>query len=130
MKKQRIEYEAEPTESPMTFWVTRPDDDGAKAPLRERVQPLVPGRGYPLFYVEVDGFEFRFSSLREIRACIEVLSQKLLPTTLALAKGSGGLNTHWLSRLPGWVKDWKYREKAVKQLAAALPEFERALAVK
>lgn len=126
MKKQRIEYSAEPVQSAMTFWVTRGDHDGVTA----SPQPPVPGRGYPLFYVEVDGFEFQFSSLLEIRACIHVLSQKLLPTTLALAKGSGALNRHWLSRLPGWVKEWKYRQKAVKQLAAALPEFERALAAK
>lgn len=86
----------------------------------------VPGKGFPTFHVEFDGFTFAFASLDELDICLETLSKKLLPTSLQLAakRGTGvGPNSHWLSRLPAKVKPWRYREKAVKYLAKARGEF-------
>ena len=124
MKRHWIEFEETRPSCPMTFWVHRVVDD---APWHEAQefdpprQPVVPGRGYPVFKVECDGFTFEFASLCEIRACIETLAQKERGT----AKGP---NSHWVSRLPASVKSWKYREKAVAYLGEALKEFEKAVA--
>lgn len=134
MKKIWIEYQATEPNLPMTFWVHRGRRDEDRAdhapafdPPRQR---RVPGKGYPVFKVEVDGFIFAFSSLAEIRECITVLGGKLLPRTIDLSARRGtakGPNSHWLSRLPAKVKSWRYRQKAVAVLREALAEFEREL---
>ena len=109
--------------------------DGFRAASSEAFDPprqaAIPGRGYPVFKVECDGFTFEFSSLAEMRVCIEILSQKLLPRTIDLARERGsakGPNSHWLSRLPGRVKSWRYREKAVAYLCEALKAFAQDIA--
>lgn len=114
----------------MTFWVHR-EVDGKRWYEAEKYDPprqaAVPGQGYPVFKVECDGFIFEFSSLSEIRVCIETLAKKLLPRTIDLSRQRGtgaGPNSHWLSRLPGNVKSWKYREKAVAYLREALKAFQ------
>ncbi len=88
------------------------------------------GKGYPLYFVEIDGFTFRFSSLAELRVCIAMLEQKHLPTTIRLSDlhGGAGPNSHWLSRLPKETKSWRYREKAISYLSKALFEFEQVSA--
>jgi hypothetical protein len=86
----------------------------------------VRGKGYPVFYVEVDGFTFQFASLDEMRVCIDTLGTKLLPNTLRLARDQGGnSDEHWLRKMPDHTKPWRYREKAVKYLTKALRSFER-----
>ncbi|MCA9727561.1 MAG: hypothetical protein KC729_07750, partial [Candidatus Eisenbacteria bacterium] len=86
----------------------------------------IPGRGYAVYKVEVDGFVFEFASLAELRVCIETLSQKLLPRPLDLSRGRGmGPNSHWLSRLPAEVKSWRFRVKAVSYLRRAQEGFDR-----
>ncbi len=98
--------------------------------MNPALQPVVPGRGYPIFYVELDGFTFEFASLAEIRACIETFEKKVLPRTLDLSRmhgGGAGPNSHWLSRLPKGVKSWKYREKAVAYFQKSLDDFEQEL---
>jgi hypothetical protein len=115
----------------MTFWVHIPVYEGSrKHPVRyEPPMPKpVPGRGWPLFLVEQDGFTFRFSSLAELDVCVATLSQKLLPTTRRLSEIDGrgaGPNGHWLSRLPKGTKSWRYREKAVRSLLTARGDFVR-----
>jgi hypothetical protein len=115
----------------MTFWVHREVGDG---PWYEADdfdpprQPAVPGRGYPVFRVEIDGFTFEFASLAEVRVCIDILGKKLLPRTLDLSRVRSpkkGPNSHWLSRLPAKVKTWRYREAAVIYLRKALESFEK-----
>ena len=118
----------------MTYWVHR-EVDGKPWYDAEDFDPprqkVAPGRGYPVFKAEIDGFTFEFASLPEIRACIDTLGEKLLPTSLKLTRKRGsarGPNTHWLSRLPKDVKSWRYREKAVTYLRKALADFEGKLA--
>lgn len=95
-------------------------------------QPVV--GGYTIYFVEVDEFVCEFSSVEQLQRMIEMLSQKVLPTTLRLAhdllgqltelrmvpqkvlpttqrlarERGGGASTgpakRWLSRLPGNVK--------------------------
>ena len=132
MKRHWIDYHDTRPQLPMTYWVHREPANGKPwyeatefDPPRE---PLVAGRGYPVFHVEVDGFTFSFSSRAEIEECIRVLSQRHMPRALDLANardGASGLNTHWLSRLPARVKSWKYREKATRYLREALLDFEK-----
>ena len=130
MKRHWIEYEETRPVCPMTFWVHR-EVDGKPWYEAEVFDPprqaVVPGQGYPVFKVECDGFIFEFSSLDEIRVCIETLEKKLLPRTIDLSRERGtrkGPNSHWLSRLPGHVKPWRYRETAVAYLRKALMAFQ------
>lgn len=89
----------------------------------------VGGKGYPLYFVEVDGFTFEFASLHELEVCADVLSRKVLPATYIFEyKGRPYYsNQHWLSRLPGKTKSWRYREQAVRVLAQARAAFAREL---
>jgi hypothetical protein len=89
---------------------------------------LGPYRGgrYATFFVELDGFTFRFASLAELDHCVEILSQRVLPTSRRLSeiRGTGyGPNNHWLSRLPKGTKTWKHRQKAVAYLGVARNNF-------
>jgi hypothetical protein len=113
MKRSWITYSETPPESPMTFWV------------RDRSPPvLVPVKGYPLFHVEYDGMEFQFATLGELDVCVETLGRKLLPSGEKLRLDSVGPNSHWLSRLPGFVTPWSFRERAIAYLGKARAEFE------
>lgn len=109
----------------MTFWVHAPSkSDPTK--LNPPAPAWIPGKGYPVYYVEVDGFTFQFASLEEIRVCIETLGKKLLPNALRLAKDRGGdPDEHWLRKMPDDTKPWRYREKAVSYLKKALAAWER-----
>ncbi len=134
MKRYWIDYQDTQPTHPMTYWVHR-EVDGKPWYDSEAFDPprqaAIPGRGYPVFNVECDGFTFEFSSLAEMRVCIETLAQKLLPRTIDLARERGtakGPNSHWLSRLPGRVKSWRYREKAVAYLCEALNAFAQDIA--
>jgi hypothetical protein len=127
MKRHWVEFTGEWTHGPMTFWVHAPSqDDPAK--LNPPAPPRISGKGFPVYYVEVDGFTFPFASLDEIRVCIDVLGEKLLPNTLRLAQDRGGdPDQHWLRKMPDETKPWRYRQKAVKYLEKALREFEKQL---
>ncbi len=129
MKNHWIEYRPEWTESPLSYWVHRETDDEPWHLAKSFEPPLprpIPGRGYPTYHVEFNGVEFRFASLQELAHAIELLGQKLLPTTIRLSHDRGGglgPNKHWLSRLPPKAKPWRYREKAVKYLREAMMVF-------
>ena len=105
MSKSRVEYHPERKHSPMTH-----ASHAAEVQLKEQ---------HPLFYVEIDGYEFQFASRAEIREVIAVFSDKVLPE---VTEG------HWLNRLPGPVKEWRARVIAVKYLKRALAEFEELYA--
>lgn len=137
MKRHWIEYNAAPVYGPMTYWVHRQLEPGQwqrSGSFDPPLQPPVPGRGYPHFHVEYGDFTFHFASLAELRACIDVLGHKVLPTTLRLttdragAEGGSrfhpGPNTHWLSTLPAQVLTWRYRERAVAYMRRTLAAFE------
>ena len=134
MKQHWIDYQETRPVCPMTCWVHR-EADGKPWHSAERFepsrQPVVPGWGYPIFRVECDGFLFEFSSLAELRELIGTFEQKVLPRSSDRARERGlgmGPNSHWLSRLPGRGKSWRYREKALAYLRRSLEDFERTLA--
>ena len=100
------------------------------SPMSRWVRPIarvrIPGKGYPMFCVEVDDFIFQFASLKELRACIDVLGTKLLPNTLRLARQrNADPEEHWLRKMPEHTKPWRYREKAVKYLEKAMAAFQK-----
>jgi hypothetical protein len=124
MKRHWIEYTAEWTPGPMTFWV-HVQAEGDLTRLNPPAPEPIPEKGYPVYYVEVDGFTFQFASLDELRVCIETLGKKLLPNTLRAAKDRGGdPDHHWLRKMPEETKPWRYREKAVKYLTKALAKWQ------
>lgn len=132
MKRYWIDYQESEPDLPMTFWVHRAVDLVEVWSESTRFdpprQPPVPGKGYPVFQVEFDGFIFAFASLAEIRECIKVLEQKLLPRTYDLSAEREtfmGPNSHWLSRLPAKTKRWKYRKGAVAYLRDVLADLEK-----
>jgi hypothetical protein len=133
MKRHWIEYRPTRQHGPMTYWVHREVDGKPwyqSAVHDPPLEPAIPAKGFPLLFVEFGDFTFVFASLAEVRVAIEVLGQKLLPATLRLTADRGGgvgPNQHWLSRLPGHVTSWRYREPAVAYLVKALGEFEREL---
>jgi hypothetical protein len=109
----------------MTSWVHVPASSDPST-LIPPAPARIPGRGYPIYFVEIDGFTFQFASLHELRVCIDVLGKKLLPNTILLAKQRGGdPDQHWLRKMPDETKPWRYREKAVKYLEKTLTDFER-----
>lgn len=131
MKRHWIAFQEERAIGPMTFWVHRPRENVGNWSQAQTFDPPLPpyepGEGYPLYHVEFDGFTFDFISLDEIRHCIEILSNPLLPRSIDLSNARGsdhGPNSHWLSRLPAKVKPWRYREGAVRYLRQALSDFE------
>ncbi|MGB5811714.1 MAG: hypothetical protein WBG86_14350, partial [Polyangiales bacterium] len=127
-KRHWVEYSESWTASPMSYWVhieTQGDWANAAGHVPSLPKP-VPGKGFARYFIENDGMAFQFSSLDELRACIEVLSKKNLPTSAQLASqrpGTVGPNSHWLSRLPAKTKSWKYREPAVAYLGRCLKEW-------
>ena len=125
MKRHWIEYAETWTPGPMTPWVHVPASSDPST-LIPPSPARIPGKGYPIYFVEIDGFTFQFASLDELRVCIDVLGKKLLPNTLLLAKQrAGDPDQHWLRKMPDATKPWRYREKAVKYLEKALTDFER-----
>ena len=127
MKRHWVEFTEDWSPGPMTFWVHVPstsDPSVFKPPA-----PLwIPGKGFPVYFAEVDGFTFQFASLDELRVCVSVLGKKLLPNTLKLAKAQGGdPDQHWLRLMPDATKPYRYRQKAVKYLVRALKDFENQL---
>lgn len=114
----------------MTYWV-HIEADGRPWNQAQTFDPPaprpVPGRGFALYTVEIDGAVLWFSSLAELRVCIATLSQKALPSNLILSRKRGtgyGPSNHWLNRLPLRSMTWPYRQKAVKYLRVALADFE------
>ena len=131
MKTFRNEYTEHWRRGPMTFWVHVEADGRHWREAKESNPPAprpVPGKGYPYYFVEVDGFTFEFASLDEMDVCIETLSQKLLPSTQRETNARGtGPSPHWLNRLPAGTHSWRYRKKAVGVLREARERFAAAL---
>lgn len=131
MKKYEVGYTETWQSAPMAYWVHIEQDHEYWFAAKE-FDPPAPKKAangmYKLYKIEVDGFTFIFTSLDQLKHCIEILSMKLLPTTRALSEkrpGTAGPNCHWLSRLPADVKPWTYRQKAVKYLLKVKEELEK-----
>ena len=127
MKRRWIEYrERWDRMSPMAFWVHLPTDSKPWFDATEfdpPPPPPVPGKGFPVYFVEFDGFVFRFSSLSELAVCISVLEQKNLPNVKSEWTGRTGACSHWLNKLPGHVLPWAYRQRAVEYLRESHEDF-------
>ena len=127
MKQRWIEYRQEWwMNSPMAFWVHLPTDGKPWYDATEFDPPapsVVAGKGYPIYLVEFDGFVFRFSSLDELRVCIDVLGQKNLPNVEQEWSGRTHPGVHWLNKLPGRVLPWAYRQGAFEYLRESLDAF-------
>ena len=129
MKRTWITFTDHFEPGPMTPWVHRAVDAPIWVDAKVHEPPLpepVPGEGYARYHIEIDGVTFEFVSKVEIQRCVEVLSERHLPSTLALCRGTGmGPNRHWLSRLPSRAKSWRYRERAVKELRRFLQSLDQ-----
>jgi hypothetical protein len=133
MKKHWITYSPDRRLGPMAFWVHIEADGNPwyQAQVFDPpFPPSIPGKGYALFYVEFDDALLWFSSLDELRICIETLSQKALPTSTVLSEKRGanyGPSNHWLNRIPLRSMAWPYRQKVLKYLKIALADFENQI---
>jgi hypothetical protein len=115
----------------MACWVHLPVDTKRWIDATEFDPPApspVPGKGYPVYFVEFDHFVFQFSSLAELRVCIDVLAQKNLPNVKTEWSGRTGPGSHWLNKLPAHVLPWAYRREAVAYLRESLNAFIKDLA--
>lgn len=119
MKSIEVEYTADWKQSPMAYWVHIEQDQKAWY-QSESFSPPAPKRhgkmGYLMLKIEFQGHIFVFTSKEQLEEFIEVMGTKLLASTIELSsrrKGEAGPNSHWLSRLSGKTKPWKYREKLV-----------------
>ena len=131
MKKWRIEYNQEFTETPLSFWVHKHLDHEVwcEAAVYDPALPkAIPGQGYPVLVVNIQGVELKFASPEEVTHFLSVIKQKNMPTTLQLSKqriSNHGPNSHWLSRLPAKLKPWSKRARMIPVLASALVDFEK-----
>lgn len=120
MKNSSVKYVPDWKFSPMAYWVHI--ETGSKSwRLSDEFEPPAPkqfgGLGYPQLTIEFNGYSFIFTSEQQLEVFIAVMARKLLPSSLELSNkriGTQGPNGHWLSRLPGKTKPWRYREKLVE----------------
>lgn len=131
MKKYYVVYNERWTPSPLSFWV-HIETDGQPWHRAATFHPPLPnaiaGKGYPYYFVEFDTFIFEFASIEEIDVCIAILQQRNLPSTdTETERRETGPGAHWLNKLPGHVRPWRYRGRAVKYLRKARGDFKRDL---
>lgn len=125
MKKHWITYSETWKNSPLAFWVHKPIE-GEFYEKETEFTPKSPKKeleGFPIYHFELNGFVFEFSSKAQIEHFIEVLSQKVMPTSkqLSIQRGTTlGPNRHWLSRLTAKTKSFKYREKLINYIKTEL----------
>ncbi|MBD1263181.1 hypothetical protein HZY62_21520 [Maribacter polysiphoniae] len=119
MKTSFVKYVSDWKLSPMAYWV-HIETDSKPWYLSQEFEPPAPKRfgtlGFPQLTVEFNGHSFIFTSKEQLEQFIEIMGRKLLPSSMELSSnrtGFRGPNSHWLSRLPGKTKPWKYREKLV-----------------
>lgn len=106
--------------APLAFWVHIPVA-GSTTEFYPPAPVKVPHRGFVFLHVEVSEAILQFSSLAQLDHFIEVLDNKLLPTSRQLSAKRDlpiGPNSHWLSRLPARLKSPRERARVVKGLRA------------
>ena len=122
--KHWFEFTDDWRHAPLAYWVHVPQDgkdwlDDA-AILLPPAPVKVSGRGYPQLFVAVKDVELLFSSPAQLRAFVDTLRMTPLPSTRRLSALRGttrGPNSHWLSRLPGWMKAPAFRNKTLPRIA-------------
>ncbi len=134
MKKWRIEYNPEYTETPLSFWVHKHLDHEVWIYANE-FEPALPKaiacKGYPMLIVSMLGVELKFASVAEVEHFLTVISQKNMPTTQHLTRKRSshfGPNRHWLSRLPSAIKPWTKRGRIIPVVEKALVEYREVCA--
>jgi hypothetical protein len=136
MKRHWIEFSQTWRQGVMSYWVHVEVDGKSRyeaTPFEPPKPEPVSGRGYAGFYVEAEGVTLYFASLAELRVCIDMLGQRVLPSTIRETERRGtkdgvGPNGHWLSRLPAKILPWPRRQRLVKYLQQSLIDFERETA--
>jgi hypothetical protein len=127
MKRYHIVYHETWKQSPLSFWVHRAVGGTTwhqAAAFDPPFPPPIPGKGYPYYLIEVDGFTFAFASIEEIDHCMTTLRQRHLPDTTRETEERGtGPGSHWLNKLPRKVRTWKYREKAIRYMTKIRTDF-------
>lgn len=118
-----FEYIADWRQAPMAYWV-HIEQGGKHWLVADTFDPppprLISGKGYPVLCVEVRDVVLYFSSPAQLRVFVETMSMKPLPSTrrLSALRGTGhGPNSHWLSRLPVWMKQAGFRGKVLTKIA-------------
>lgn len=128
MNKWRIEFYRSRKFSPVSWWVHEARaGEGVEWRHSETYDPPFPNKvalkGFPYLVVSIGNFELEFASSYEVKHCIDVLSQKNLPSTKNMVCQSSttykGYN-HWLASYPAYLKSWKLRQKTVGLLSQAL----------
>jgi len=125
--KHWFEYTSDWRHAPMAYWVHIPQDGKDWRDESAEFLPPAPrkisGKGYPALCVEVKDEVLWFSSAAQVRAFVDTLQRKPLPSTRRLSElhGTGhGPNSHWLSRLPTWMKSAAFRNRTLPKLEALL----------
>jgi hypothetical protein len=106
--------------SPMTFWV---HETWLEHAVTYPAPSPLGGKGFANYLVRTGGFPFRFSSLEELRVCIDTLSRKHLDNPIQ--KGAMDSTDHWLNKLPPRLKRWERRARIVEDLRRAMAQFQR-----
>lgn len=121
-----IEHTEDWRYAPMAYWVHVQLGD-IEWRASESYDPPAPraegSQGYPVLCVESQGFVLRFSSSAQLAQCMDILARKPLPTSRRLSAIRGGVhgpNSHWLSRLPGYIKSPKVRHRVVEDLRSVI----------
>lgn len=129
MKKWRIHYRPHYKSSPISFWVHKHMGEDAWCHATKFDPPLpkaIPCKGFPFLVINALGTELEFSSVLEAEHFLDVISQKNMPTTGQLSRqrcDTYGPNTHWLSRLPSYLKPWVKRQKIIPIIEEGLEAF-------
>ena len=120
MKTSSVKYVSDWKQGPMAYWVHIEKGDKPWF-SSEEFEPPAPKQfgslGYPQLVIEFNRHSFIFTSEEQLKAFIEIMGKKLLPSSLELSSkraGAQGPNGHWISRLPSKTKPWRYREKLVE----------------
>ncbi len=128
MPKHWFDFAEDWRSAPMAYWVHVPRDGmhwRDEAAVFDPPAPPGMPRGYPVLCIELRDALLWFSSPAQLQAFIETLSMKPLPSSRRLSgqRGSGhGPNSHWLSRLPAWMKGAGFREKTLPRIARLASE--------
>ncbi|GAA6186874.1 hypothetical protein [Aliiglaciecola sp. NS0011-25] len=129
MNKWRIEYNANYTKTPLSFWEHKDLDHEVRAYAKEfdpKLPRAIPCRGFPMLIVDVLGVQLIFASVAEVEHFLFVIGQKNMPTTQQLSRqriNNYGTNRHWLRRLPSSIKAWSKRKRIIPIVEKGLHEF-------
>ncbi len=127
--KHGFDYVADWRCAPMAYWV-HVEQDGKHWQQADAFDPpaprRIPGKGHRVLWIEVRDETLVFSSPAQLREFVAILSMKPLPSTrrLSMLRATGhGPNSHWLSRLPAWIKARPFRERTLPRIARLADEL-------